>query len=110
MAALQSAVLTRDADLIRNQIDTQYLDDCENKAELVDAILDVIGTSGAIQFTVMPITNKSVNVNLGRAEFDGGFRIVVDDATPRSMTRSGHMMLRRDNGPWRLYGEQDCNN
>jgi hypothetical protein len=110
MTALKNAVLTRDVDFIRQQIDTNYLDNCENKAGLVDAIMAVLGTSGTIDFTIFPITNKDVNVTRGRAEFDGGFRIEVTDGTETSsLMRTGRIVLRRDNGPWQLYGEQDCN-
>jgi hypothetical protein len=110
MTALNNAVQSRDVDSIRSQIATEYLDDCENKALLVNAILDVLGTGGTVEFTAAPITNKSVNVNLGRAEFNGGFTIrVIQGDVERMMSRTGHMVLRRDNSPWQLYGEQDCN-
>jgi hypothetical protein len=109
MVALKAAVESRDIDFIRSQISNNYKEDCMNKEQFVNEIMSTLGATGAVTFTVEPISNKVVNLNRNTAEFTGGFRIeVVDGEVSREFVQTGRMYLRRDNGPWQLYGEQDC--
>jgi hypothetical protein len=109
MTALGAAIQTRNVDAIRNRISNDYSDDCETKEEFVARIMGVLGNAGAIDFDILPITNKSVDELRNKGEFDGGFVLTVTEGeTTRSLQESGRMFIRRDNSPWQLYGDHEC--
>lgn len=109
MIALRDAIATRNTDSITQQISQNYVQDCNNRANLVNAILATLGSGGDIDFTIHTITDKSVDEIQGNAEFDGGFTLTVTEGSDvRTLTRSGRMFLKGELARWVLYGNQEC--
>jgi hypothetical protein len=105
--AIETANLSR----LSTLISPNYLDNCFDKTDVLNAYRDIFNDPDidSIDVQTTEISDRRVNGDFARFFWGSRITIYYFDGTHTTTSQAGYVYLIRQNGLWREYGNQSCN-